>query len=172
MSEPKDIPDFFSQLGSSVFTQAAIHAIRENGNPTDISPGLLSQLAPGVLASLAQRNVIPYHLGFAASHAASVATGKISPAVGGAWISQSLIRASIDDTDARVQALRLPYAIDQSVQSYESLQKTFKEEGMLRGSLSLPFHMEDVAHQWLRTLHLPTPSKRIWDHIWGLVGLR
>jgi hypothetical protein len=168
MSVPTDIPDLLSQLGSTTFTITAINAFKENKNPPDVSRGLLSQLAPGVLGDLAQRHAIPHDLGYAASYAASIATGQLSPAVGGMWVTESLIRAAIDDPAARVQALRLPYAVDQSVQSYESLDKIFKDSGVLRGSLCLPFYVEDVAHEWLRALHLPRPSKEIWDYVWGL----
>jgi hypothetical protein len=114
------------------------------------------------------RLTIPHYLGMAASHAASIAAGELSPALGGTRLTRSLIRASIDDPAAEVQFLRVPDAVACSVQSYERLENAVKNNGMLVGLISLPFDVEAVAHQWLHVLHLPTPSKRIADYI-GLV---
>lgn len=153
MTPPKDIPDLLSRLEASVFSEFAIHTIRENGNPTDVSPGLLSQLAPGVLANLAQCHVIPYDLGHAASHAAAIGIGKLSPALGGAWILQSLIDGSVEDPGAWAHARSLPDAFADSVRRYESIEK----KGIL-GLIVLPLHVERALPRWLHAFDLPTPQ--------------
>jgi hypothetical protein len=171
MNDLYDISDRFSALKSSVFAHTVINIIQDKSQSADVSPSQLSQLAPGVLASLARRNVVPYHLGYAASDAASINTGELSPALGGAWIWREIIAALMIDEDPaeRVHALGLPGAVADTVGSYEALEKGVKKRNILGVLIDLPVEVEWCAHQWLHALQLPRQSERIADYISGLV---